>query len=122
MSFEDDQLMFQTKESYVAGNFVVERYNWAVPSLVLAHTRVATYLRSKQNGQANFESDFSPGFPRINNYDCIFYTIGLGKNLLKYNLTLDKILSEEMVNCVYDDGSSHVIIKGYNLSRAPIFR
>lgn len=118
LSFEDDQLMFQTKENYIAENFMVERYNWTVPSLVLAHTRVSTYLRSRQNGQAYFESDISPSFPSINNDDCIFYTVGLGKNLLKYNFTLDKILGQEMLNCVYDDGSSHIIIKSHKLSHA----
>jgi hypothetical protein len=122
LSFEDDQLMFQTKESYIAENFMIERYNWTVPSLVLAHTRVSTYLRTKQNGQASFESDFSPSFPRINNYDCIFYTVGLGKNLLKYNFTLDKILGQEMLNRIYDDRASQMIIKSWNLSRAPVFR
>lgn len=121
LSFEDDQLMFQTKENYIAENFMIERYNWAVSSLVLAHTRVSTYLRTKQNGQANFESDFSPGFPRINNYDCIFYTVGLGKNLLKYNLTLDKILGQEMLNRIYDGGASQMIIKNWNLSHTPEF-
>lgn len=122
LSFENSQIMFQTNESYVAENFMTKNYNWTFSSLVLAHFRVYTYLVAKENGQANFETDFSHSFPRINAYDAILYTVGLGINLEKYNLTTDRIFSDEMLNKVYDDGQSYLALKSYNFTWAPVFR
>jgi len=116
-SFFDSQIMFQTKEAYYAENFMVDRYNWTRPSLVLSHFRVETYLQTRQPNNANFENDFSITFPRFEDYDAIVYTIGLGKNLLLYNYTAGSILNYSNVNNIYDNGFSFIGVKSSNLSR-----
>ena len=114
-SFYGSQIMFQTKEAYQAENFMIDRYNWTNPILILAHFRVITYLRTKQPSIANFENDvYSPLFPRLKEYDSIVYTIGLGKNLIEHNYTTDRILREEKLNMVYNNGFSYVAIKAHH--------
>jgi hypothetical protein len=119
-SFENSQVMFQTKESYITENFMIGNYNWTHSSLVLAHARVVTYLQAKEDGKANFETDFSSSFPSINGCDSILYTVGLGINLQKYNLTSDQIFSGNMLNKVYDDGQSYMAVKSYNFTWARV--
>lgn len=118
-SFYDSQIMFQTKEAYQAENFMIDRYNWTNPSLILAHYRVIPYLQTKQPSLAYFESDYSPLFPRLKDYDSIVYTIGLGKHLLRYNHTTEKILHEEKLNTIYNNGFSYIAIKSSNFTWAP---
>ena len=111
-AFYDSTIMFQTKEAYLMENFMIDRYNWTRDSLILAHFRVITYLKTKQVSSVNFENDRnSPLFPRINEYDSIVYTVGLGKNLLRYNYTTERILSEEKFNVVYNNGFSYIATK-----------
>jgi len=111
-SFYDSQIMFETKEAYYAENFMIDHYNWTNPSVILAHYRVVTYLQTKQPSVAYFEDDvYSPLFPRLKEYDSIVYTVGLGKNLLRYNYTTERILREEKLNVIYNNDFSYVAIK-----------
>jgi len=111
-TFSTNQIMFQTKEAYQTENFLINRYNWTNPSLILAHVRVITYLQTKQPSLVYFDDDvYSPLFPRIKEYDCIVYTVGLGINLLRYNYTTDRILREEKLNVIYNNGFSYIAIK-----------
>jgi hypothetical protein len=107
-SFFDSEIFFQTKESYDASNFMIDRYNWTNTGLILAHLRVVTYLEARQPLSSFFESESSPLFPTISKYETIVYTIGLGKNLLKYNYTQEKITSEIHFNQVYSNGFSYI--------------
>jgi len=118
-SFYDSQIMFETKEAYYAENFTIDHYNWAKPSLILAHYRVITYLETRKPNATYYESDFSPLFPRLKEYDSIVYTFGLGKNLLKYNYTTERILLEEKLNLVYNNGFSYLAIRSSNFSEVP---
>jgi hypothetical protein len=114
-SYNTDQIMFQTKEDYQTENFFIDHYNWTHPSLILAHYRVITYLHTKQPNLANFEDDvYSPLFPRIKEYDCIVYTVGLGINLLRYNYTIEGIFREEKLNVLYNSGFSYAARKSSN--------
>lgn len=115
-SFYDSQTFYQTQEAYRAENFMINEYNWTHPSLILAHTRVVTYLQARQPSSAKFESDFSPLFPRLQDYDSIMYTIGLGVNLLRYNLTLEGALQRYPIDLVYNNGFSCITIKSYTLT------
>jgi hypothetical protein len=120
-SFDTSQIMYQTKEAYQTENFMIDHYNWTNPSLVLAHVRVITYLQTKQPSVAYFEDDaYSPLFPRIQEYDAIVYTVGLGINLLRYNYTTERILHEGKLNMVYNNGLSYVAMKSLNLTYARI--
>jgi hypothetical protein len=119
-TFGTSQIIFQTKEAYQTENFLINHYNWTNPSLILAHYRVITYLETKQPSLVYFEDDvYSPRFPRIKEYDCIVYTVGLGINLLRYNYTTDSILREEELNVVYNSGFSYIAIKSSNFTYAP---
>lgn len=122
-SFDNSQIMYQTKEAYQTENFMIDHYNWTPPSFILAHVRVMTYLQTKQPSVAYFEDDvYSPLFPRIREYDAIVYTVGLGINLLRYNYTTERILREEKLNVVYSDGFSYIARKGSNFTYAPTYR
>jgi len=116
-SFYDSQIMFQTEEAYRMENFMIDRYNWTRPDLILAHVRVITYLRAKQPSNVKFKNDVSdPLFPRIKEYDSIVYTIGLGKNLLKHNYITERILKEEEFSVIYSNGYSYIAIRNRNFA------
>jgi hypothetical protein len=119
-SFNGSEILFQTKEAYQTENFLINHYNWTNPSLILAHYRVITYLEAKQPSLVYFEDDVSsPLFPRIKEYDCVVYTVGLGINLLRYNYTTDSILREEKLNVVYNSGFSYIAVKSSNFTWIP---
>jgi hypothetical protein len=122
-SFYDSYVFFQTKEAYRAEHFMIDRYNWTKSSLILAHSPVAvylvSYLEAKQPSAVDFERDDSSLFPRLKEYDCVLYTVGLGKRLLWYNYTMERILYEEELNVVYNNGFSYMIIKSSNFTWAP---
>jgi hypothetical protein len=116
-SFYTSQTYYQTQDAYSAENFMIAEYNWTNPSLILAHTRVVDYLAARQPSNATtYESDYSPLFPRIQDYDSILYTIGLGNNLLNYNLTIEAILQQDHINLVYNNGFSLMTIKSSNFT------
>ena len=111
-SFYDSQIIFQTEEAYKMESFMIDRYNWTRSDVILAHVRVITYLRAKHPSNVDFENDVSdPLFPRIKEYDSIVYTVGLGKNLLKHNYTSERILREEKLNMIYNNGLSYIAVK-----------
>jgi hypothetical protein len=119
-TFYDSQIMFQTKEAYQAENFMIDHYNWTNQAFILAYFGVITYLQTKQPSPAIFDNDvYSPLFPRLKEYDSIVYTVGLGKNLIGYNYTTDRILREEKLNMVYNNGFSYVAIRSSNYTWMP---
>jgi hypothetical protein len=119
-AFYTDKIKYQTNEAYQAENFFINHYNWSNPSLILTHTAVYGYFQTRQPSLVNFEDDvYSPLFPRIKEYDCIVYTLGLGINLLRYNYTIESTLYEEKLNVVYNNGFSYLIIKSSNFTWSP---
>jgi hypothetical protein len=120
-TFYDSQIMSQTREAYAAEDFVIAKYDWTDPSLVLAHIRVQTYLVTKQKGNASVWSDSPTLFSLhgANEYDSIVYTIGLGKSLLRFNCTIDEIVERNTLNTAYDNGYSHISVKSHNFSWMP---
>lgn len=120
-SFYDSQILFQTKEAYHTENFMIDYYNWTNPSLILAHFRVIPYLQTKVRAPSEtyYESDFSTLFPRLEEYDSIVYTVGLGKNLLRFNYTTERMLREEKLNVVYSSGSSYIAVKSSTFTWIP---
>jgi hypothetical protein len=112
----------QTKEAFNAEHFLMDHYDWTKPSLILAHSPVTVYLLSSLDiNQINaaFESDFSSTFPRLSQYDCILYTIGLGNSFLSYNYTLEGIVYDEKLDVIYNNGFSDIAIKGSSFAQAP---
>jgi hypothetical protein len=114
-SFSGSFVPFQTKEASNAEHFLMDHYDWTNPSLILAHSPVGVYLLSSLDAKqikAAFEDEFSHLFPRLKEYDCILYTVGLGNNFLGYNYTTEGIAYEEKLNVVYNNGFSQIAIKG----------
>lgn len=120
-TFYTNQIIFQTEEAYQVENFLINYYDWANPSLILAHSTMKPYLQAKQPGLVLFEGDlFEPLFPRVKEYDVIVYTLGLGINLMRYNYTIDRIFQEESSNVIYNNGFSDILIKSSNSTVAPV--
>lgn len=103
--------IFQTNEAYLAENFMIDHYNWTRPSLILAYFELVPYMQAKQPSNVTFESDSSPLFPRLKDYDSIVYTIPLGESLLRYNYTAGKISQTNNFNVIYDNGFSFLYIR-----------
>jgi len=107
MTFFTQDIFFQTKEAYKAENFFIDHYNWTNPSLILANFRAINYFESKLTGNAYFSANPLA----IKEADTIFYTVGLGLPLSAYNYTIDRVIYEERLNVVYNNGFSIVIIR-----------
>jgi hypothetical protein len=113
-SFYDRDVLFQTKEAYEAANFMLDHYNGTNRNYILANYRVMTYLRYKITG-----ADISHHPLEFKEADIIVYTVGLGRSLLKENYTIEKILSGERLNLVYDNGLSSIATRSWNFTWAP---
>jgi len=114
-SFSNSFVPFQTKEASNAEHFLMDHYDWTNPSLILAHSPVRVYLLSSldtKQTEATFEDEFSPLFPRLKEYDCILYTVGLGNSFSRYNYTIEVIAYEGKLNVVYNNGFSEIATKG----------
>jgi hypothetical protein len=113
-SFYNQQTQFQTTEAYDAANFMLDNYNWTRPSLVLADFSIVPYLTARHPISNSTVDSLFGSVSDIGQYDTIFYTIGLGNALLQYNYTSSKLLQEEPLIIIYDNGFSYVAIKSQN--------
>lgn len=51
-------------------------------------------------------------FPKnVGNYDCIVYTVGLGKSFLLHNYSQESLFYESRYNIMFNSGFSYVAIK-----------
>jgi hypothetical protein len=107
--------IFQTEEEYAADNFLISSHNWTKPGLILADYRAITYLESIQASDA-----YSPLIRVIKEADTIFCTIALGKELLYFNYSMEKIVYEKKLNTIYTNGFSYVATRSWNFSWAPV--
>ena len=107
-SFIDSPIMFQTKEEYVTANFMIEKYNWNTYGTILSHVSTYGYIFTQIPANPIYETDYSPRFPssNIEDYDCIIYSIGLARNLLRKNVSEEQIL--DRFNVIYHSGSFYV--------------
>jgi len=112
-SFDDDQIMFQTRAEYECASFLVGYYDWSKTGSVLSHYSLMRYLRTiTASSHASFRHDLSSSFPHnFSDYDCILYTVGLGKRLLPYNLTVQELPWKDTHDKVYDSDYCHVAVK-----------
>ncbi len=111
-SFYDSQIFFQTEVEYQSANFLINHYNWTKQSSILSHFRVMRYLETKTASDSEFGHDLTSTFPEdARNYDCAFYTIGLGKNLLLHNQSAPEAFSGVGYNRVFDSTFCAILIK-----------
>ena len=110
-----NQLMFQTKESYTTANFMIEKYPWNLPSIVISDFVVHGYIsgaRSPQiQGYTEIDNAGSSRFltSNITTYDCIVYSVGLGISLQRSNVSMQVIL--DGFNVIYNSGLSYIAEK-----------
>ena len=104
MSF-NNAVFFQTQEAYKAENFFVQHTDWNSFPFIFAYSSVIPYLQSKVGVDTHFTSYLSEGGQGA---DAILYTIGLGKDLSNQNYSLGKIIYEEELNLLYNNGFSCV--------------
>lgn len=108
-SFYDVQIFSQTETEYRLANFIIENYNWNYPSRLLSHIRFREYLKRKAPIENVWlTSDLSSGFPEdIRENDCVVFTVGIGKSLLRNNYSTQESLSEferDKYNLIYNSG------------------
>jgi hypothetical protein len=109
-----DFIFDQTKEEYQSDNFMVNYYNWTKPTSILSHFRVIHYLQVRKSpSDVLFGDDIhTADFPEnVRNYDCIAYTVGLGKNFLLHNYSQEILFYESRYNIVFNSGFSYIAIK-----------
>ena len=101
-----DQVHFQTKEVYIAENFMLRNYSWnnTTPPRVVIDFRQQNYLVGFEPEGAYFSGPNSANFSAINEYDCIFYTVGLGKSLAARSITIETLVENSSFNLIYSNG------------------
>ena len=110
-TFYDTQIFHQTRKEYKCSNFVIHNYNWQNSSLLLSHFRVMHYVQKRSLSEdVVFKNDiYDKNFSQdIKDYDCVVYTVGLGKNFLRLNYSIQKSLSEFEINhfnLIYNSGN-----------------
>jgi hypothetical protein len=107
------RLQYQSFESHQTSNFLVSYYNWNVGSLILSSTPDRLYLNTRTGSTAvTFESDDSPQFPRApDEYNCIYYSVGLAKNLITTNSSIGTEANNVRFNIIYNDGLSYIALR-----------
>jgi len=109
LSFFSGDIHFQTREAYIAENFFIDHYNWTKRSFILANFRVRDYLEMKMVGNASYFSTDAETFKEV---DTIVHTIALERVFISLNYTVERIINEEKLNLVYDNGLTKVIVRG----------
>ena len=98
---------YQTKEAYRTENFFINHTNWAQLPSVLMYSSVTFYVQSKVSVDTNLIYYFTEG----KQLDFMLYTLGLGKDMLLQNYTSQKIIQEQSMNLLYNNGFSLVAAK-----------
>lgn len=111
----DSLVVFQTNEEYTTANFMIEKYDWNVPTSIFSHTTTSYYLAGATNSNVSFTPDTSVGFQYSNvpNYNFIIYSVSLGKYLQASNESAGQV-SQLIVNSsdvLYNSGLSFIAEK-----------
>lgn len=109
LSFFSEDIHFQTREAYTAQNFFIDHYNWTKRSFILASLRVREYIEMRMIGNASYFSSRAKTFKWA---DTIIHTIALERELISFNYTVERIINEEKLNLVYNNGLSKVVVRG----------
>ena len=107
--------MFQTKEAYTTANFMIEKYDWNRYSTILADAGPKWYISPQVEGNSIIETDISQIFSSsdIETYECMIYSVGLGKSLLRYNVSEEETsrVILDRFNVIYNSGLSYIAEK-----------
>lgn len=116
-TFYDRYTQFQTREAYLTANFMVERYNWTSAGTILSNIGEYAYLLGRIERNTILENDASPSFQELNvdKYNCIIYSVGLEKSLLRYNFSIQET-SREIENrfdILYSSGLFYIASRSH---------
>jgi len=101
---------FQTREDYVAENFLLTHCNLEQHNFVFTDYWASWYVESELSTYKYIYTD--PG--TANQADVLLITPPLIGQDLGNNNTLESVVQKETLNVVYNDGSSYVLIKSHS--------
>ena len=99
--------LFQTQETYRAANFLIDYSDWEETNQTLSYHSVNSYFEAK----LSYYKVFTAYLQDVKDPDIVFYTVGLGKELLSQNYTVEQIFFGGRRNLVYTNGFSSIATK-----------
>ena len=113
-TFASTYVPIQTSESSNAEHFLLDNYNWMIRGSVLSHYPITLYLESRLeiiHVRVTLDDDSSLTSKTLKDYNCVFYTVGLGNSFEKYNYTIDGFNSQEKLSVIYNNGISQISVR-----------
>lgn len=114
-SFGESTDVYQTRESRSTANFMIDKYDWNLDSVVVSDVGAKWYISPQIQGRTEIDTDFSSRFKEFNieDYDCIIYSVGLLNSLQEGNISADKASQQilQRFNVIYNLGLSYVAKK-----------
>lgn len=112
---EDFPITFQTKEAQTTANFLIEKYNWNLTSVVISDVGAKWYISTQIQGYTEIDTASSSRFPtsNITAYDCIIYSLELAMSLQRSNVSLEETSQHILdgFNVIYNSGFSYIAEK-----------
>jgi hypothetical protein len=114
-SFGNSLITFQTIEAQATANFMIEKYNWNLASIVISDVGAKWYISPQIQGYTEIDTAFSSRFlvSNITTYDCIIYSVGLAKTLQTNNVSVEETSQQiqDGFNVIYNSGFSYIAEK-----------
>jgi hypothetical protein len=108
-------ITFQTKEDLATANFMIEKYDWNIPSIVIADSGTRWYMLPQIPGNPQIDTDLAPrfGLSNIIMYNSILYSVGLAESLSKSNISVEETSNQifDRFDIVYNSGFSYIAVK-----------
>jgi hypothetical protein len=108
-------ISFQTREAQTTANFMIEKYNWNLTSIVISDGGAKWYISTQIQGYTEIDTASSSRFltSNITTYDCIIYSVGLAKTLQWSNVSVEETSQRILdgFNVIYNSGSSYIAEK-----------
>lgn len=112
-SFSNGELGFQTKEEYRTADFMIDKYDWSIHTVLLSDLCTKWYVYPQVEGNAVIEDGTTVNLPlsRVYSYDCIIYSTGLAMNFQQNNISAEESRQiQERFSIIYNSGSTYVAL------------
>jgi hypothetical protein len=100
-----DAVTYQTESAQTAEKFFINHYHFDENSHIIAGFRVATYITPK----LDFYLYIFTNLATFKQADAIVYTEELNRELVANNSTLENLIMDEQLNCLYSNGLSSLL-------------
>lgn len=115
ISFGGIPVTFQTREAQTTADFMIDKYDWNLNTLILSDVGQNAYLDPQVSGHALVQNVASEAFSSqgVETYDCIIYDVGFERTLQSSGISAEKTSQEVQseFNLIYNLGSSYIAIK-----------